>query len=202
MLSLSRFLLKYLFLVVLLSIVLMLLHSSITIRGMEDDQKCPFPWSAHSASSMDLQPPDLELGPNTEEEEELDQLSYKAIDVCFDSLGSRDIRHMTFSKELFSRVQSRLKEKSEERLTILRMFETPPTPPPYEENSEADVQDLKNMVMDSLEDAFTEKEKMIMAQQQAIRAHKNRLKIAILGAGTTVFTTLTAAIVTLLVSFS
>lgn len=185
--------------------------------------RCPFPYPFYSPrpTPIDLALKKEDLSPESikkaEEEvrdkEEILSISEHAVSVYFEEdEGDIDIRGMTFSRDLMKHVQARLRSKKERRKSVVNklteLFEAQEssremTPTSLEEGPVSDIRkDIKKIVVKSLEDAFLSKEREIrLSQENADRANA-RVKIATIGAVTTVCTTMLATAATLILFFA
>lgn len=169
-----------------------------------DTERCPFPWKTRS------NPPDIESIDSSsstssfseEDDPELVTFSEQAIRLCFDGKEEDDGRYLTLSRDVIKHIQVRLKEKSERRKSLRRVFEE-------EESDDIDPassfelrKQIKDIVATSIEEALKQKEDRIEAQKLQIARQKNKIRLALIGACTTIVTTAIATGAAILSNFS
>jgi len=181
--------------------------------------KFKWPWSQKEeeiSSSDSSYTISVERSSEDEEEKDasIEKLSRRAISFCFDARDGVDVRQMTFSKATMQRIQQRLHEKKEDRTNLqnILMGLQYDEPASYESLSPGEkesprgqdgmVKEVKELVLGSLEEVFTEKDRYIIEQENKVRSQQIKFKIAALGAFTTTISALIGGSTALILHFT
>lgn len=183
-------------------LTLLLLFTTLTLFSMEEEeQRCPFPFGIPRPI---VEVPERPQTPKEKKHaEQVETITERALTMYFET-EDVDVHSLTFSADLFRTVNKRLRDH---RKSVLKEIREREALDDLEAGAISKPNDqfrkeMRDLVTGALQEAFREKDEKIRIQAKEMNKQKSRVKIAAIGACTTLSTTLLGMTVALIVYFS
>lgn len=176
--------------------MILVIFTHLSLIGMENSEDStsspPLPYETESSSSL------------TEEEiTDIDELTKQAISLFFDDEVVSPHKH-GFSFELSRRIHPQVVERNGNlrRLMHLRTQELNSSEERPQTPDETLRKELRDIVMPTLTELFDEREKEYYLNRKKLTTERLKYRLALITAGTTIFTTTAATITALVIALN
>ncbi len=172
-------------------ILILMIFTHLSLIGME------------SSSEDSSNSPPLQLTPSSSSEEltDMEELTQQALSIFFEDEGG-SMHTQSFSCELSRRIHPHIVQRNGNlrRLIYQRAQDYSQDRPPTPEQSLR--KELRNIVIPTLTELFEEREKEHHKDKKKLAAERFKFKLAIITAGTTIFTTTAATITAVIIAMN